>query len=97
MRHEQALAEYGKLKWQRRGPVSPAEGGPRNWRGQSWREGSGGGTPRWGNRGGRNKEYYAQLAREGKLGKKEEEKKEEKKNEGQYSAPSVAPKLPADI
>ena len=56
------------MSWRNRGPKPPADGGPQFWRGQSFRQGHNGGQQRWANRGGRYREYYAQLAREGKIG-----------------------------
>ena len=49
-----------------RDPLGPAEGGPRTWRGQAFREGS----QRWANRGGANREYFAWKYGGGRGGKK---------------------------
>jgi hypothetical protein len=64
LRHEQEIAAESGTPWRDRGPV-PQSGAvrPGFWRGQSWRAG----TERWSNRGGRNKDYYAWLARGGVL------------------------------
>jgi hypothetical protein len=54
IRIEQTIAfTYGR-KFKDRGPPAPSEGGPSVWRHQAWREQSG----RWGNRGGRKREFY---------------------------------------
>ena len=45
---KQITFHYG-AKFKERGPPGPDDGGPQNWRGQQWREGS----KRWGNRGGK--------------------------------------------
>ena len=55
-----AEAEVAKelgVPWKLRGPPPPTEGGPSTWRGQQYRHGSG----RWGNRGGKYREYYKML------------------------------------
>ena len=62
LRQEQQLAEDCGMTWAERGP---AEGQVANWRGQAWREGS----QRYANRGGKNREYYRDLARRGLLKK----------------------------
>ena len=62
LREEQQLAEDCGMTWAERGP---AEGQVENWRGQAWRAGSG----RYANRGGKNREYYRDLARRGLLKK----------------------------
>lgn len=68
MRAERQLAESAGLhRWDpMRGPLGPAEGGPRTWRGQAFREGS----QRWANRGGANREYFAWKYGRGRGGKK---------------------------
>jgi len=43
-----------KMKFKQRGPPGPESGGPSSWGGQTWRSGS----HRWGNRGGKNKDFY---------------------------------------
>ena len=45
------------VPWSERGPVGPDQGGPSTWRGQRFRHG----TQRWGNRGGKYREYYKLL------------------------------------
>ena len=62
LREEQQLAEDCGMTWAERGP---AEGQVANWRGQAWRAGS----QRYANRGGKNREYYRDLARRGLLKK----------------------------
>ena len=62
LREEQQLAEDCGMTWAERGP---AEGQVENWRGQAWRAGS----QRYANRGGKNREYYRDLARRGLLKK----------------------------
>ena len=47
---------YGR-KFRDRGPDGPPDGGPMMWRGQQWRSSG----QRWGNRGGQNREHFAQL------------------------------------
>jgi len=42
------------MAFSQRGPPGPKSGGPSEWGGQAWRENRG----RWGNRGGKNKEFY---------------------------------------
>ena len=69
LRRERAAADYASLKWGDRGPPGPDRNGPLHWRGQQWRQGSDGGTPRYSNRGGRNREWYAQ--QHGKRGRDE--------------------------
>jgi hypothetical protein len=64
---EEAARRLG-IPWQERGPPGPDSGGPDYWRGQTYRTGSAGGQARWGNRGGRHREYYAELARIGYVG-----------------------------
>ena len=60
LKHEEACATLYQMPWQNRGPA-PKAGAERPgfWRGQAFRAG----TNRWANRGGRNKEYYAWLAK----------------------------------
>ena len=70
LKEEEALARKCYIPWQERGPPGPEEGGPRFWRGQQWREGKNGGQQRFSNRGGKYKEYYANLARIGMVGGK---------------------------
>ena len=53
---ERIVAEELGTRWQARGPPGPDQGGPTTWRGQAWRSG----TKRWSNRGGRNREWYAE-------------------------------------
>ena len=67
LKSEEEAAREAGLRWQERGPPGPKDGGPSHWRGQEWRSGANGGAKRWGNRGGRWKEYYTMLARSGKL------------------------------
>ena len=52
---ERAEAERRGLRWQERGPPGPKAGGPKTWRGQQYREGSG----KWANRGGKWKDFYS--------------------------------------
>ena len=54
----------GTVRWQERGPPGPSDGGPERWCGQVFRSTGNGGQGRWGNRGGRNREYYARLYRD---------------------------------
>ncbi len=58
---EQAFAKQCGVPWAERGPVGPDEGGPKFWRGQPFQAN----TRKWAKRGGRNKEYYARLAKQG--------------------------------
>jgi len=60
LKHEEACATLYQMPWQNRGPA-PKAGAERPgfWRGQAFRAG----TNRWANRGGRNKDYYAWLAK----------------------------------
>jgi hypothetical protein len=64
LKNEQEVAENCHMRWQDRGP-RPKAGAERPgfWRGQAWRPG----TERWSNRGGRHKEYYQWMARNGGL------------------------------
>ena len=66
-------AELG-IKWRKRGPQGPKDGGPLTWRGQSYRPRSGsdeGG--RWANRGGAHKHYWAVFYTATKSGKSKAE------------------------
>ena len=49
------VAKASEIPWDCRGPVGPADGGPTEWRGQKFREGS----QRWGNRGGGQNNRYS--------------------------------------
>ena len=73
-RHEvDTLREEAQLAWetrvpdQQRGPVIKPGEKPGFWRGQAWREGHMGGGKRFGNRGGKNREYFKEKFRQGKL------------------------------
>ena len=68
LRQEAAAAKACGIPWQERGPVGPEDGGPTHWRGQQWRSGANNGQARWGNRGGKYREYYATMARMGMVG-----------------------------
>ena len=68
LKAEENVARAYGLSWDERGPSPPKDGETRFWRGQRYRHGVNGGKPRWSNRGGRHREYYAQLAKEGKVG-----------------------------
>ena len=46
-----------KMKFKQRGPPGPKDGGPKKWGGQAWRKQGN----RWGNRGGKNKDFYTWL------------------------------------
>ena len=65
LRVEETLSRIAGKSWQERGPRGDNE--VKYWRGQKWRPGSQGGASRFGNRGGRWKEYYASLAKSGQL------------------------------
>jgi len=65
LRMEQRAAEASGMSWQERGPAGSNR--PSCWRGQTLRKGADGGQVRYANRGSRNKEYYTQMAREGRL------------------------------
>ena len=65
LRHERASAELADMSWEERGPDGP--GRPEHWRGQKLRHGKEGGKVRYSNRGGKHREKYAELARQGKL------------------------------
>jgi len=60
MRAEDEAARAGGVRWQDRGPPGPdaLPEGQTTWRGQRWRAGGQGGQARWGNCGGRNKEWW---------------------------------------
>ena len=58
---ERAVAEHFHIRWQERGPA-PSDAG-QTWRGQRWRETGNEGRGRWGNRGGKHKEWYAEFYR----------------------------------
>jgi hypothetical protein len=65
---EAAVAKAYNLPWGNRGPPAPEAGDPdRHWRGQAHRSGTQGGAVRWANRGGRNREYFSNLALQGRL------------------------------
>ena len=66
-RQDQRQAEHCGVPWQERGPAEVDGHRPQHWRGQVFRPGSDGGTQRYGNRGGKWREYYAELARSGRL------------------------------
>ncbi len=68
LKEEQALSALCGMEWQERGPLPQHDGPPGHWRGQAYRAGWNGGKPRYGNRGGRNKELYKELARQGRVG-----------------------------
>jgi hypothetical protein len=68
LRQEAEVAHRCGVPWQERGPPGPYEGGPEYWRGQSHRPGSNGGQSRWGNRGGKHRDYYTAMARIGFVG-----------------------------
>ena len=65
LRTEQGLAYHTGQRWDERGPV-PNQATP-FWRGQKLRQGACGGKVRYANRGGKNRELYAALARNGRL------------------------------
>ena len=65
LRHERASAELANMSWEERGPDGPNR--PEHWRGQKLRQGKEGGKVRYSNRGGKHREMYAELARQGKL------------------------------
>ena len=65
LRTEERLARAGNVPWQERGP-DPGWG-IAAWRGQPVRLGRNGGQVRYAKRGGRNKEVYRELARQGRL------------------------------
>jgi len=60
MRAENEAAKAAKVRWQDRGPPGPdaLPEGQTKWRGQRWRAGGQGGQARWGNCGGRHKEWW---------------------------------------
>jgi len=69
LRQEELAARGAELGWEERGP--PRTGSSidvSHWRGQEYRTGKNGGQPRYANRGGRHREYYANLARQGVVG-----------------------------
>lgn len=87
LRAEEHLAHAGGVPWDERGPavdLSP----PTHWRGQALRTGVNGGKVRYANRGGRFREWYAELyanARKGKnkgKGKEKGKSKDENKGKG---------------
>ena len=65
LRSEEAMASMANIPWQSRGPVDDPD--VQYWRGQRWRRGEQGGQQRFGNRGGRHKEFYAAMAKKGYL------------------------------
>ena len=65
LRAEQFDAEENAVPWAERGPRG--EDAPEFWRGQTLRPGLFGGKMRYANRGGRHREYYAELAKQGRL------------------------------
>jgi hypothetical protein len=65
---EAAVAKAYNLPWSQRGPPAPEADDPvRFWRGQAHRDGAQGGVQRWANRGGKHREYYGNLALQGRL------------------------------
>ena len=64
LKHEEWSARRDGIPWEERGPTA---GEAAYWRGQGWRRGLEGGKQRYSNRGGKNKEYYAQAAWRGTL------------------------------
>ena len=67
LREEAQLAKESGIARQGRGPfIKPGEK-PGFWRGQAWRAGHMGGGKRFGNRGGKNREYFTKKFRRGKL------------------------------
>ena len=67
LRAEQTDAVVNNVPWRQRGPDTDAPDAPPNWRGQPHRRGMFGGQVRYAKRGGKHKEYYAQLHRERRL------------------------------
>ena len=63
LKEEERVAQRCGVPWQDRGPAGEAP----YWRGQGWRCGRDGGKERYANRGGKHREYYAELARSGRL------------------------------
>ena len=57
LRLETLVATYADIPWQTRGP-KPTEHG-QTWRGQRWRPTGYNGAGRWGNSGGKNKQWWA--------------------------------------
>ena len=66
---------------QEEGPAG--ENKPPRWRCQALRRGADGGKARYANRGGKNKEYYAQLARTGRVVHVAKDKAEVEHGQGQ--------------
>ena len=62
LREEQRAAEELGVDWRDRGPVDAPY-----WRGQAYRHGHYGGSKGYRNRGGKWREYYAELNRQGRL------------------------------
>ena len=67
LRDEEQKARTGQVPWQERGPREVDGCRPAHWRGQVLQEGRDGGVPRYANRGGRWREYYAEPFRSGTL------------------------------
>jgi hypothetical protein len=59
------------VRWQNRGPAPSETTGL--WRGQVYREGKNGGQQRWGNRGGKKRDAYADYYRAVRSGASEDE------------------------
>ena len=65
LRTEQGMAAHKNIPWKDRGPVP--DGDTPYWRGQPMRRGINGGQVRYAKRGGKNQEFYRELAKQGKL------------------------------
>lgn len=57
---ERLIFKQLQVRMKDRGPPPPSEGGPQSWKGQVWRESG----QRWGNRGGKRKEEFAEIYRQ---------------------------------
>ena len=70
LRAEQEISEHHKVPWKERGPLALGDDEPHAqtvWRGQKLRNGKQGGKVRFANSGGTHREYYAMLARTGRI------------------------------
>ena len=64
LKEEERCARLCGVPWSERGPTA---GEAPYWRGQGWRSGRDGGKVRYATRGGKHREYYAELAKAGRL------------------------------
>lgn len=85
---ETFMATEAGVKYRDRGPPPPADGGPNQWRSQPYREHG----KRWGSRGGKHREAWAQYMQEKGKGKsKGKEKSDSRQSAASASSSSAWP------